>query len=147
MRAGRAHGVLCSTAIHSSPRPDFVVRLYSSDSKLDHRFLSRPAIRTLCLNFEQELRRGSTEDSAPTAEQDVSDLGLFQRQQDGRDDNDVTGGGRGAGAVGAKVYSAQEMRQRYYEAFWRARCVPPPAAVESEPSCVSIWRPWNVSGS
>lgn len=45
----------------------------------------------------------------------MSDLGLFQQQED-----DVGGGG-GGGAAAVKVYSAQEMKQRYYEAFWRAR--------------------------
>lgn len=76
----------------------------------------------------QELRRSGTEDGTPTAAEDVSDLGLFQQQEDGQDGGggDFPGGGGGAAAAaagGAKMYSAQEMKQRYYEAFWRARCV------------------------
>eukprot|EP00752_Nemacystus_decipiens_P003421 g3165.t1 len=70
----------------------------------------------------EELRRGSTDDSTQTAvAEDVSDLGLTQQQEDGRDDSGAPGGGGNAGGAGAKMYSAQEMKQRYYEAFWRAR--------------------------
>eukprot|EP00903_Cladosiphon_okamuranus_P018669 g17183.t1 len=68
----------------------------------------------------EELRRVGSEDSAAASAENVSDLGFFQ-QQDERDDGDVPGGGGRAGAAGAKMYSAQEMKQRYYEAFWRAR--------------------------
>ncbi|CBN75747.1 expressed unknown protein [Ectocarpus siliculosus] len=64
----------------------------------------------------EELRQSSSSSSdtgLSPIEDDVSDLGLFQQQ------NDEDGGGGGGG--GAKAYSAQEMKQRYYEAFWRAR--------------------------
>lgn len=72
----------------------------------------------------QELGCSGTVDGTPTTAEDVSDLGLFQQQQDGRDDGSDFPGGRGIDAAGAKMYSAQEMKQRYYEAFWRARCDP-----------------------
>ncbi|CAM9669190.1 unnamed protein product [Ectocarpus sp. 12 AP-2014] len=64
----------------------------------------------------EELRQSSSSSSdtgLSPIEDDASDLGLFQKQ------NDEDGGGGGGG--GAKAYSAQEMKQRYYEAFWRAR--------------------------
>ncbi|CAN0283713.1 unnamed protein product, partial [Ectocarpus sp. 13 AM-2016] len=64
----------------------------------------------------EELRQSnsiSSDTGLSPIEDDVSDLGLFQQQ------NDEDGGGGGGG--GAKAYSAQEMKQRYYEAFWRAR--------------------------
>lgn len=64
----------------------------------------------------QELRQSSSISSdtgLSPIENDVVDLGLFQQQND--EDGDGGGGG------GAKAYSAQEMKQRYYEAFWRAR--------------------------
>lgn len=69
----------------------------------------------------QELRHSSgssSSDDGSRTQEDVSDLGLFQQQ-----DDDVGGGGSGGGggATAVKVYSAQEMKQRYYEAFWRAR--------------------------
>lgn len=70
--------------------------------------------KTLCPT--QELRQSSSSSSdtgLPPMEDDVSDLGLFQQQ------NDEDSGGGGGG--GAKAYSGQEMKQRYYEAFWRAR--------------------------
>ncbi|CAM9735368.1 unnamed protein product [Ectocarpus fasciculatus] len=66
----------------------------------------------------EELRQSSSSSSSDAGlspiEDDVSDLGLFQQQND----EDSSGGGGGGGA---KAYSAQEMKQRYYEAFWRAR--------------------------
>lgn len=74
------------------------------------------------LSCIQELRQGSSTDiSASTVEEDVSDLGLFQQQRGGSGDGSGLQGGGGGKAAGAKTYSAQEMKQRYYQAFWRAR--------------------------
>ncbi|CAM9703964.1 unnamed protein product [Pylaiella littoralis] len=69
----------------------------------------------------EELRHSSTSDNSDglTSQEDVSDLGLVQQQED------IVGCGKGncggGGAAAVKVYSSQEMKQRYYEAFWRAR--------------------------
>ncbi|CAM9678072.1 unnamed protein product [Scytosiphon promiscuus] len=70
----------------------------------------------------EELREGgSTDSSASPPQEDVSDLGLFQQQRDGNGGGSGLPSGGGGKAEGTKAYSAQEMKQRYYQAFWRAR--------------------------